>query len=461
MQGRQATVSIASQSIDVADVIDKGRLSSFQKWTLALCGLVALLDGVDTFSIGVAASSIAAKLQIPLSSFGPVFSAATLGATVGAFAFGPLADRFGRKSMLIIATLLFSVFTFATALANSFESLIALRFLAGVGLGGATPCFLALASEYAPRRIRASIISALWASFPLGGMIGGFLNSYLIGAYGWQSLFYVGGVVPFIVAILVAIFVPESIRYLISHNAPSARVAGILDRLAPGIASPGATFVSREKALPGAPVKHLFSEQRALSTVLLWVPFFLAFGVLTIVVLWVPALLRQNGMAASDTAIVVAFHGLGAFIGMAIAGRLLERFGAAMALAPAFLIGAVFTAALGSVGTSVVLASVFDGLVGLFVGIGASGMIALSSLVYPTAIRSTGIGWAMGMGRLGQVFSPLATGAMLQAGWTIDRMFLIIAIAPVLAAIVVPLIKLARGASPATKANRIAQEALG
>jgi AAHS family 4-hydroxybenzoate transporter-like MFS transporter len=183
--------------------------------------------------------------------------------------------------------------------------------------------------------------------------------------------------------------------------------------------------------------------------------------VLTIVVLWVPALLRQNGMAASDTAIVVAFHGLGAFIGMAIAGRLLERFGAAMALAPAFLIGAVFTAALGSVGTSVVLASVFDGLVGLFVGIGACGMIALSSLVYPTAIRSTGIGWAMGMGRLGQVFSPLATGAMLQAGWTIDRMFLIIAIAPVLAAIVVPLIKLARGASPATEANGVAQEALG
>ena len=461
MLGRQTTVSSGYRAIDVADVIDKGRLSQFQIRTVALCGLVALLDGVDTFSIGVAASSISAKLQIPLSSFGPVFAAATLGATVGAFAFGPLADRFGRKSMLIVATLLFSAFTFVTALADSFESLIAFRFLAGLGLGGATPCFLALASEYAPRRIRASIISALWASFPLGGMLGGFLNSYLISAYGWQSLFYVGGVVPLVVAILVAIFAPESIRYLISHNAPSARIAGIADRLAPGLASPVATFVAREKARPGAPVKQLFSEQRALSTLLLWVPFFLAFGVLTIVVLWVPALLRQNGMAASDTAIVVGFHGLGAFIGMAIAGRLLERLGTTFALAPAFLIGAVFTAALGSVGTSVVLASTFDGLVGFFVGIGASGMIALSSLVYPTAIRSTGIGWAMGMGRLGQVFAPLLTGAMLQSGWTVDRMFIVIAIAPALAAIVVPLIKLARGATRATDADVVVQEALG
>ena len=425
--------------IDVGALIDAGPLSALQKRIFVLCGLVAVLDGVDTFSIGVAAPSIAAKLSIPLSSFGPVFSAALFGATLGAFGFGPLADRFGRKPLLVAAALIFSAFTFLTAFAHSYATLLAVRFFAGIGLGGATPCFLTLAAEYAPARLRASVTSALWAGFPLGGMIGSFMNGWLIAHYDWTSLFVVGGVAPLLVAVLIAAFAPESVRYLAARVGSGAAIGAILGRLAPASArfDAGLRFTTTERPLAGTPVKNLFTEGRALATPLLWVPFFMAFGVLIVVILWTPALLRQAGMPAPQAAFVVAIHGAGGFIGMAAAGRLFARFGMA-ALVPAFLLGSVFTILLGHAGLSVPFAAICDGLIGVCVGIGASGVIAMTAMVYPTPIRSAGMGWAMGMGRLGQVCAPLLVGALLVAGWSVEAVFLLVAAGPVLAALVAP-----------------------
>ncbi len=368
--------AVAGRSVDVGALIDAGGLSGYQLRLLVLCGLVAVLDGIDTFSIGVAAPSIAASLGMQLNAFGAAFSAALFGATLGAFGFGPLADRFGRKAMLVTAVLIFAAFTLLTAFAWSVPSLLAIRFLAGVGLGGATPCFLALASEYVPTRMRATVTAALWSGFPLGGMLGGFLNSWLIHAFDWRAMFYVGGVAPLVVAGLLMPFVPESVRYLIAAGAPPARVAALLGRLAPGRAGRGDRYVVSEAPVRGVTAVQLFTQGRGAATPLLWVPFFMAFGVLAIVVLWTPALLRQDGMSGAGAAIVVGFHGMGGFVGMAMAGRLLERFGARV-LVPAFVVGAACTAALGMAGTSVALAALCDGLIGLFVGIGASGMIAV------------------------------------------------------------------------------------
>ncbi len=429
-------------TIDIGALIDERPLSRFQQGILLLCGAAAVLDGWDTFSIGVAAPSIAAKIGMPLSGLGAVFSSALLGAAVGAAAFGPLADRFGRKRLLVAALILFGLFTAATARADSVAVLLAVRFLAGVGLGGATPSFLALASEYAPSRIRATVTSALWAGFPLGGMLGGFLNAWLVGAFDWPSLFYVGGALPLLLAPAIAWRVPESLRFLVARGAPADRLRPILARLAP---EHGPALPARSAApAPGLPVRALFADGRAANTVLVWVPFFLAFGVLAIVVLWTPSLLRQQGMSAAAAATVVGFHGLGGFLGMAVAGRLLELCGPIRALAPAFVVGSLVTAALGTVGQSVPAAALCDGLVGLFVGIGASGMIGFSALIYPTTMRSSGIGAALAMGRVGQVCAPLAVAAMVQAGWSIPDMFLWLAAAPLAAAAAVPLVQWTR-----------------
>jgi AAHS family 4-hydroxybenzoate transporter-like MFS transporter len=166
--------------VNVTSLIDDYPLGGLQIRVLVLCGLVALLDGMDLQSIGLAAPSIARALQVEPRAFGAVFSAALLGLMLGAFILGPMADRFGRKRILVASTLTFGVFTIGTALAGSFATLLIVRFLTGLGLGGAMPGFISLASEYAPRRIRALLVTVLWAGFPLGGLVGGVLAAWLI-----------------------------------------------------------------------------------------------------------------------------------------------------------------------------------------------------------------------------------------------------------------------------------------
>jgi MFS transporter, AAHS family, 4-hydroxybenzoate transporter len=427
----------SSREINVTRLIDDGPLTRFQIGVIACCALVNLFDGADTQSIGVAAPFIADELGIEIANFKWIFSSALVGATIGAATFGPLADRFGRKTLLIVATILIGVFTILTALATSVPVLIAFRVLAGLGLGGATPCFIALTSEYAPARLRAALVTVMWAAFPLGGLTGGLLNSFLIPTMGWRAIFYIGGMVPLVIAGLLAFFLPESIKFLLARSKDTDAVRRIVARFRSPMMQPNARFVVDEERLPGAPVRHLFTEGRMAGTLLLWVPFFMGFGILTVVTLWTPALLRLNGISAANTAFVVAFNGLGAVIGQSSAGRLIQRFGILPVLLPGFLLGAAATVGLGYAASSVALAATFVGLVGLFLGFGTAGAIALAAIMYPTAIRSTGVGWGMAMGRFGQIVAPWIAGALLGAGWTADRIMIVIAGGGLIAAVFV------------------------
>ena len=426
--------------INITRAIDAGPFTSFQIVAIALCSLVAFLDGLDSQSIAVAAPLIAEQLGFARTALGPIFSAALLGAMIGALTFGPLGDRFGRKRCLIAAAVIFGVFTLLTARVASYNELLAVRFAAGIGLGGATPCFIALASEYAPQRRRAMIASLIWAAFPLGGTVSGFLSAYILANYGWPTIFWIGGALPLVVAAVLLLWLPESIRFLIADARYPQEARAIVRRMVPAT-SPNAQIVADEEHLKGLPLKHLFSEGHAAGTVLLWIPFVMAFGTLATVVVWTPALLRANGIAPSQAAVVIGFHGIGALIGMASAGRLMERFGTTAVLVPAFVLGTLATGALGFAAASVSGMSLVIGLVGVFVGMGASGAIALATLTYPTAIRSTGVGWAMGMGRFGQVIAPLTTSLMLGLGLGTVQIFLATAAAPFIAAVFILLLK--------------------
>jgi MFS transporter, AAHS family, 4-hydroxybenzoate transporter len=433
--------ALPTNQVNVTRLIDEGPLTRFQIGTIVCCALVSALDGIDTQSIGVAAPFIADGLGIKIADFGLVFSAALLGATLGAASFGPLADFLGRKTLLIIAAVLFGVFTILTALANSIPVLLLFRLLAGIGLGGATPCFIALTSEYAPARLRATLVTLMWSAFPLGAMVGGLLNSYIITQMGWRAIFYIGGVAPLFLALLLFFYLPESIKFLLVRRNDNDAVRRIVARFRFPFVRDDAHFVVEEKRLPGASIRHLFTEGRALGTLLLWVPFFMGFGTLTVAVLWTPALLRLNGISPANTAFVVAFNGLGGFIGQSTAGRLIERFGIGPILIPAFLLGATATVGLGYGASSVALAATFIGLIGLFMGFGTGGVIALSALIYPTSIRSTGVGWGMAMGRFGQIVGPLLAGILLGAGWTAARIMIVIACGGVIGALFVVLFR--------------------
>ena len=431
--------SAATREVNITRLIDDGPLTRFQIGTIICCALVSALDGIDSQSIGVAAPFIADELGVKLADFGPIFSSALVGATIGAASFGPLADRFGRKTLLIVAVLLIGVFTILTVFANSVPTLVTVRVLAGLGLGGATPCFIALTSEYTPARLRAALVTLMWSAFPLGGLLGGLLNWYLIPHAGWRAIFYLGGVAPLVLAVVLFFYLPESIKFLLVRRNDLTGVARIVARFGTSAAGGDARFVLDEKPLPGASIRHLFTDGRALGTLLLWVPFFMGFGVLTVAVLWTPALLKLNGISPANTAFVVAFNGLGGFIGQSTSGRLIQRFGILPILIPAFLLGAAATVGLGYGASSIGLAATFIGLIGVFMGLGTGGAIALAATIYPTPIRSTGVGWGMAMGRFGQIIGPLIAGGLLGAGWTAGPIMTVTACGGLIAAVFVVL----------------------
>ncbi len=429
--------SESSVAVDVTKLIDANGLSRPQIIVVLLCGLVAILDGADSTSIAIAASTIADLLNFPMSAFGLIFAAGTLGAMLGAMTFGPLADRYGRKRLLVVATILFGIFTSLIAHADSYSTLVLYRIIAGFGLGGATPCFLALVSEYVPRPVRGTVVCVLWATFPFGIMLGGFLNSYLVTAFSWHMIFYVGGAIPLFVAALLSIMLPESLQFLIGRG-NTFQAKRILARLAPGAVHRDAVLTIQRDTLPGVPAKHLFSKGRALSTIALSVPFFTAFGVLSAVVFFTPALL--SGVvgpvaAVSDGALVNGFHGLGSLLGMALAGQLVDRFGPSKVLGAGLLLGAACTLALGPSVTSVPLAATTTALIGFFVGIAGSGCIALAAIIYPTEIRATGIGWGMAMARGGQVVAPPAAGQLIGITGDANLMLAVMAAALVISVI--------------------------
>ena len=426
----------AAREINVTRLIDDRPMGDLQWLVFVLCALAALLDGADSQSIGVAGPLIAQKFGMAMGSFTPAFSAGLLGATIGALTFGGLGDRFGRKRMLVMAVLMLAVFTLLTAVVQNFPELLVVRFLGGLGLGGATPCFITLCAEYAPRHRRAMLASVLWAAYPLGASLGGLLNAIAIPALGWPAVFFIGGGLPLIVAVLMMVLLPESIGYLVTRDPTSSRAVAIVQKLDRTLVGQAVRLVANIETVVGAGLRTLFTQGRGTSTVLLWLVMFMAFGSTTIIVLLSPTLFRSSGLSLSTAALLVGLNNFVGVAGMASAGRLVERFGA-FVLVPAFGLGAVTLAIMGSVASSAVLSAICMAVLGLTVLLGASGGIALAAISYPTAIRSTGVGWAMGAGRFGQVCSPLFVGVMLRQDWGTREILSVMALLPFLAGVFV------------------------
>ena len=428
---------MVAATVDVGALIDERQLSRLQIVTFVLCALIALLDGVDSQAIGVAGPLMAAELHVKMSGFAPVISAGLFGATIGALTFGPISDRYGRKPTLVGATVLFGAFTLLTPAAWDMTSLIAIRFIAGLGLGGATPCFITLAADYAPKRRRAMLASLLWSAYPLGNAVGGFMTSFVVSRYDWRTVFYVGAVPTLVAAAALVAFLPESLRFLASTGRDPEGAARLARRLDPNLPSGPLRMLRPDEAAKRVRWTAMFAQGRAASTLLLWTIFFLAFGTTTLIVLWTPTLLRGAGMPLSTTANLVGLYSLAAVAGMAVAGKLVDRVGAIAALVPAFVLGGGLLVLLGAVAATPWLAALCMVLLGLSIPLGAAGGVALAATYYPTEIRTSGVGWAMGLGRFGQVCSPLAVGLMLSLDWLPAQILTAMAVAPVLAGMAV------------------------
>jgi AAHS family 4-hydroxybenzoate transporter-like MFS transporter len=258
-------------------------------------------------------------------------------------------------------------------------------------------------------------------------------------------VFYIGTVAPLLIAVILAILLPESIRFLVAKNIRHDEVRRTLERIAPGEILPDATLIAKsQESATGVPVSQLFRHGRALPTLLLWVPFFMVFMILVTVTFWTPAVLRSVGFSLSAAALIVGFNNVGSICASALSGWLVNRFGAFQMLVPGFVLGGASLAWFGQATSSVATLSVAALLAGFFVGGTGTGLIAVAAGMYPTAIRSTGIGWAMGMGRVGQVFGPALIGVLVGLGFTVVGIFYAAAVPCIVGAVFLLLLKVVK-----------------
>lgn len=417
--------------VNVTALLDEQKVGWFQLRLLGLCALVVMLDGFDIQSIGYVAPAIAQDLHLSYPQLSPVFSIGLLGLTLGTLLCGPLADAFGRRIMIIVGTFFFAVCTLATAAAGSLTNLIVLRFVAGVGLGGVLPNAIALTSEFCPRRRHGTMVMVMNSGFPLGSALGGFVIAPMIPAYGWRSVFLFGGILPLALLALLIFWLPESIRYLVLRGSEPERIRKLLVRVSPELSfSDETSFDLDEPRVPGVPVAHLFREGRAIPTLLMWVVFFVSLLDLFLLTNWLPTVFHDSGVSLSLAVIATALFSGGGVLGTWALGRIIDRFGPYRVLWVNYLLGAVFVALLGvSRAISAIMICTFFAGVGIIGGQIGSNLLAAS--FYPTFIRSTGVGWALGIGRIGSIVGPAMGGYMLSRSWPLATVFLASAV-PVL-----------------------------
>ncbi|WCM93344.1 aromatic acid/H+ symport family MFS transporter [Acidovorax sp. NCPPB 2350] len=420
-----------------ASVADRSAFGPLQFHVTLLCAIVAMLDGFDTQSIAYVAPRIAEDWGLKPSDFGPIFAVGLFGLMAGAFILSPAADRWGRKKIILLSTFIFGLFALLTAWATSMTELLAYRFVTGVGLGAAMPNIIALTSEYAPQRLRATLVTVMFCGFPLGSTLGGLVSSWLIARYDWHAVFVLGGVLPLLLLPVLVAMLPESLRYLAASGAAPARYEPIVRRAYPG-EDPATVMAGLRGEAGGAgagfSVFELFRHGRLPTTALLWLAFFMNLLVMYFLVNWLPTLLKGAGLPLEKAILSTAMLNLGGVAGALALGRLIDRF------SPYAVLGAAYAA---SAGFIALIAFSGQNLGGLLAGAALSGFgvvgaqigcNALAASIYPTHIRATGVGWALGVGRIGAIVGPLAGGAFLAAAWPASSIILAAAVPALLAA---------------------------
>jgi AAHS family 4-hydroxybenzoate transporter-like MFS transporter len=432
----------AARTLNVNDVIDSRPLSRFQIMTYALCVLTGALDGFDSQAVAFAAPFMAGDLGLDIKTFGPIFAAGNIGGMIGALTLPVLADRIGRRGTIIASVIAFGLATFANAFVHTYDSLLVVRFLCGLGIGAALPSVIALSTEYAPRARRAFLVTVVTSGFPSGAMIAGGLTSVLAPQFGWQSVYYVGAAAPLILAGFLIAYLPESIRFLVGTDAPPERIAAQLRLIARDLAiGPSDRFFLPEAKFKGLPVKHLFTEGRTGMTLLIWLVYFLNLYLLFFLYNWMPPVLHAGGMKLTAALIATGLFNLGGVVGGILLGLLADRIGTYPVLIGAYVVGALLLGSVGFLGGVVPLtmaALLFAG----FCCIGAQTTVnPLTASLYPTLARSTGLGWAFGVARFGTILGPLVGGALVAGGAGLRTVFLAAIVPPLVAGLTIVVLK--------------------
>jgi MFS transporter, AAHS family, 4-hydroxybenzoate transporter len=432
--------------IDVSEWIDSRPLGRFQIMVAVLCAATLLMEGFDSQGISYAAPSMIRDWHISAPGFAAAFSAGLTGALAGVLALSTAADYFGRRAIIVICTAAAGVLTLITPAVHDLNSLTVLRLLTGFALGGTIPNTISVTAEFGPQRARATLITIMVCGIGLGAAAGGPIAAQLIPRFGWQAVFYAGGAFALALSLLLFFALPESPRLLALKPGRDARVAALLRKMFPHEAlSPQATFVNREERRAGLTVSHLFAEGRGAMTIVIWLMFALNMLDMYLLRSWLPTVFTSAGFSLQRAALTSSVLDGAGILGTVAVGWVLDRLNPCRVLALLYFAGGVFTALIGFsiISPNLVVGAVALAGVGLLAAQNASNAVVVS--LYPTYVRSTSIGWAIGVGRIGSIVGPLLGGLMLALHWDLRTLFMVSALPAIgAAALAMSLAHLAR-----------------
>lgn len=419
-------------STDVRTLINEGSISRYQLRIIILCFAVVAMDGMDIAIMGFIAPSLKSVWAVSTQQLGVVISAALIGLALGAMLAGPLADRFGRRTIIISSVFFFGLWTLATAFSQNIDQMMLFRFLTGLGLGAAMPNVGTLIAEYSPERKRAFIITVVFCGFTFGAAGGGFAASWLIPNFGWHAVLIVGGLLPLLITPVLFSWLPESVRFLLARNAPTAQIQMIVEKMAPGKILDGSRFTMQEKESRHSSIRLVTSRPYLLGSVMLWGGYFMGLFLVYLIGSWLPSLVKDMGMTVTQAALITAMYQAGGTVGSLFAGWLMDRFNANLALALIYFFGGIATVSIGYAPAHTLTLSLVAFSSGFCLNGANTGMNALSASYYPTHARATGSSWMHGVGRIGAILSAFIGAEMLSMGWNITQVFTSLAIPAVL-----------------------------
>lgn len=427
----------ASSTRDVREFINACPVSPFQLRIVTLCFFVVALDGFDTASIGFIAPHIRDQWALAPAALASIFGAGLVGLMLGAFLFGPLADRVGRRTILVCAVSWFGLACLASAFSPSLPVLVALRFITGLGLGGAMPNAITLTAEYCPDRRRSTLLTMMCCGFSLGGALGGLITAYLAQHFGWRSVLVAGGLAPLFLVPVLLVLLPESVRFMVMRGEPHERVTRTLLRVAPGLSLDDDrpfTISNATGSTTLVPVVDLFRHGYWRRTLLLWATFVMGLLIIYLLSSWLPTVLHASGVTTYTAALIAALLQTGGVVGALGMGMVMDRTNPFRVVAVAYCAGSVAIFLIGRTDSLVLLGcAVF--ITGCCISGSQSCISVLAASFYPTHCRATGVSWASGVGRIGSVVGSMVGGALLAWQWTSAEMFSAIAVPALFAAV--------------------------
>ena len=426
------------RNIDVNDVIDNATFNKFHWKVLFWCTLIIIFDGYDLVIYGVVLPILMDQWNLNPYVAGLLGSSALFGMMFGAMGFGMLSDRLGRKKVIITCVVLFSVTTVINGFATTPWQFGILRFIAGLGIGGVMPNVVSLMSEYSPKKSRSTLVALMFSGYAVGGMMSAGLGIWIVPNYGWEIMFYLA-VVPMLMLPFMLKFLPESVAFLMAQKR-EGEARDILTQVAP------LKHINEQDVLTvppttdsKAPVLELFRDGRAMSTMMFWVAFFCCLLMVYALGSWLPKLMSNAGYALSSSLMFLMVLNVGAIIGAVGGGWLADRLSLRSVLVSFFILGS----------GSLVLLGYESPMWFLYILVGIAGATTIGSQIllyayvaqyYPTSIRSTGLGWASGIGRNGAIVGPLLGGALLAMALPHQMNFLALAVPGAIATVAIALV---------------------